>query len=113
MKIAGGSYQASNIRLVASCKPDMAEQQEQKGFYEMLDALKECDSDRQRRMKDEAKRAAAKRTKERKVNQLKGRIAYLRSRLMANRHDKKAQGELAMAKCQLYWLSNPLSLDVD
>lgn len=84
---------------------------EYKSILAKMELMGEPRVEREERQRKEAKEAQARRDKTRKANQLKGRIAFLRSRIMANPDDKGATGELSMAKCQLYWLSNPLSLD--
>ena len=90
---------------------DRARLDEFRRVMESLESSGETEAERAERIARQEKAARKKREQTRKANQLRGRIAYLRSRMMANRHDKSASGELAMAKTQLYWVMNPLSSD--
>lgn len=58
---------------------------------------------------EERKAYDQKRAQQRRINDLRSRVAFLRSRVMNNKDDRVAAGELAMAKTQLYWSTNGLS----
>lgn len=73
-----------------------------------LDELQETPAERNQRKAREEKLAQQRHERTRKENQLRGRIAYLRSKLMSNRQDSSAASELSMAQTQLYWVSNAL-----
>lgn len=73
-----------------------------------FDSTQESETQRQSRLAQQAKEAQRKRDITRRASQLQGRIAQLRSKIMANHSDKTAQAELSMAKTQLYWVLNPL-----
>ena len=73
-----------------------------------FDECQESEAERTQRRAAEEKAAQQRRERNRKAAALQGRIAQLRSRIMANKYDKKASSELSMAKTQLYWLTNAL-----
>lgn len=113
MKIEDGyrsSHVASGMRQ-GSIDRAKEQQEEYARVIKELKSAAETPQERQERLERQKKEAEAKRKRTQKANQLRSRIAYLRSRLMSNRHDHSAAGELAMAKTQLYWTMNPMTYE--
>lgn len=88
--------------------PQHSSDSEAEVLLKKLDSMQESETERAQRRAAEARAAQEKREKLRKAAALQGRISQLRSRIMVNKNDTKAQAELSMAKTQLFWLTNPL-----
>lgn len=82
-------------------------------ILKQLDESRETEEQRMQRKAEQNKQAQIRAAKKRKESTIRGRIAWLRSRIMANPMDKAARAEMDMAKTQLYWLNNSISYSGD
>lgn len=69
-----------------------------------LEAMQETSQQRAQRLEQEAAAAAERRRKNRRINELRGLIAQLKTKLVNSGYSKKVEGELSAAQHELYWL---------
>ena len=111
MTVAGiQTYSITEWKLLAKAEEQKeARKEEYDRVMILLETSRESPADRETRLARQEKEARKKKDQTRKANELRSRIAFWRSRAMADRADKSASANLAMAKTQLYWVLNPMS----
>ncbi len=90
---------------VSAAEADAIEESEK--FAEVmrkLAALQESPRERAARLDREAELAAERRRKTSRINELRGLIAQLRTKLVSSNYSTKVQAQISDAQRQLYWL---------
>ncbi len=81
--------------------------EESEKFAEVLkkfDAAQETDEDRRARQKAETEATAAAKEKSTKVNELRGRIAQLKSKIAGSGGDPALEAQLSALQTELFWM---------